>query len=97
MRFGSGTIGNAQLTGVLSQIEDIDFTAAGANAALTMDAATIQSLVGAGNASSLTLHVDGDDTITIANDAFYTQSGNDYVFYTDNTLATEAARLSIGA
>ncbi|WP_295531335.1 calcium-binding protein [Novosphingobium sp. Chol11] len=97
VRFDSGSIGNADLTGVLSKIEDIDFTAAGVNATLTMDAATIQSLVGAGNSSSLTLHVNGDDSVAIANGAFYTQSGGDYVFYTDNTLATEAARLTVGA
>ncbi len=83
--------------GVLSKVEDISFTSAGTNATLTMDAATIQSLVGAGNSSSLTLHVDVGDSVAIANGSFFTQSGGNYIFYTDNTLSTEAARLSVGA
>ena len=91
----SGTVTGTQLTGVLSHIEDIDFTSAGTAANLTVSASFIQSLVGAGNASALTINLDGNDTINIASGAFYNHTGADYTFYSDATMATQIAKLTV--
>ena len=93
---GSGTVSAAQLSGVLSQVEDIDFTSAGTSANLTVDASLIQSLVGAGNGSHLTVNFDAGDTLNVAAGAFYTQSGADYTFYTDASHTTQIAQLTVG-
>ena len=93
---GSGTVTAAQLSGVLSHVEDIDFTSAGTTANLTVDASLIQTLVGAGNASHLTVNFDAGDTLNVAASAFYTQSGADYTFYTDVSHTTQIAQLTVG-
>ncbi|MDE2404209.1 MAG: hypothetical protein KGM17_05780 [Sphingomonadales bacterium] len=90
----SGTVTESQLTGVLSHVEDIDFTATGTAANLSISASFVQSLVGAGNASSLTLNLDGNDTISVAAGQFYDHTGNDYTFYSDNTMTTQIAKLT---
>lgn len=91
----SGTVTETQLTGVLSHIEDIDFTSAGTAANLTISASFIQSLVGAGNASALTVNLDGNDTLHVASGAFYNHAGADYTFYSDATMATQIAKLTV--
>ena len=83
------------MTGVLSHVEDIDFTSSGTAANLSVSASFIQSLVGAGNASALTVNLDGNDTINVAAGAFYTHTGADYVFYSDATKATQIAKLTV--
>jgi len=97
----SGPIDAGQLAGVLSHTEVIDFTAGGVTANLTVDDAFIQSIVGAGSASHLTLTVGGDDTVSIAGSAHYTSvtagSTTDYTFYADAGLTTETAHLTVGS
>ena len=92
----SGTVSAGQLTGVLSHVEDIDFTASGTSANLTIDANFIQSVVGAGAASHLTINLDGDDTISMANGVYYTHTGADYTIYSDAGMTTVAAKLTVG-
>jgi hypothetical protein len=60
-----------------------------------MDSTVIQSLVGAGNSSSLTIDLDGNDSLSIGAGAFYTQVGNDYTFYSDAAHTTQTAHLSV--
>ncbi|MBX9884858.1 MAG: calcium-binding protein, partial [Novosphingobium sp.] len=91
----AGTVSSAQLAGVLSRVETIDFTASGTNASLTVDASFIQGVAGAGNASQLTVDFNAGDTLQIANGSFYTQNGSDYTFYSDSSLTTTVAQLSV--
>jgi Ca2+-binding RTX toxin-like protein len=91
----AGTITAAQLTSVLSHVEEIDFNSVGVNANLTLDAAFVQSIVGAGNSSSLTLDLDGSDTFAISGAAFYTQAGNNYTFFNDVSHTTQIGQVSI--
>lgn len=91
----AGAVSSAQLASVLSRVETIDFTAGGTNANLTEDAAFIQGVAGAGNASQLTLAFDAGDTLQIANGTFYTQTGNDYTFYSDSSMTTTVAQLTV--
>ena len=80
---------------MLSHVEDLDFTSTSTAANLTVDASFIQSLVGAGNASALTINLDGNDTLSIANGAFYDHTGADYNFYSDASMATQIAKLTV--
>jgi hypothetical protein len=91
----SGTVSAAQLLGVLSSTETIDFTGTGTAADLTVDANFIQSIASAGNASNLTVKFDAGDTLQIANGAFYQQSGSDYTFYSDSNMTTTVAQLTV--
>lgn len=91
----SGSISAAQLTGVLGHVETIDFTSSGTSANLTVDASFIQSLAGAGNASALTFHFDADDSLSVASGANYQQVGNDYTFYSDSSMTTQVAQLTV--
>ena len=91
----SGLIGTAQLTGVLSHVETLDFTSSNTSANLAVSASFIQSLVGAGNSSALTVHFDGNDTVSIAGGSFYDHTGNDYTFYSDSSLTTQVAKLTV--
>ncbi|QAY79775.1 hypothetical protein ETR14_07260 [Sphingosinicella sp. BN140058] len=92
---GSGTVSEANLAGVLSHVETIDFTSAGTNGNLAVDAGFIQSLVGNGASSHLTLDFDAGDTVSVANGSFYNQAGNEYTFYSDATMTTEVAKLTL--
>jgi len=92
----SGTVTQSSLTTVLSHVEDIDFTASGTAASLTISASFIQSLVGAGNASALTVNLDSNDTISVGAGAYYSQSGADYTFYSDAAHTTQIAKLTVG-
>ncbi|QUT08262.1 hypothetical protein KFK14_13940 [Sphingobium phenoxybenzoativorans] len=95
MAANSGTVNQAALLGVLSNVERIDFTASNVTANLTVDSSFIQSIVGAGNSSHLTLAKDGADTITIDPAAHYSVSGSDYTFYSDAGMTTQVAQLTI--
>jgi phenylalanyl-tRNA synthetase beta chain len=67
-------------------------------AALILDTAggTLeQGVATAGNASRLTLDFNAGDTLQIASGAIYTQSGNDYTFYSDSSMTTTVAQLSV--
>jgi len=91
----AGSVTAAQLSGVLSRIETIDFNASGTNANLTVDASFIQSVTGAGNAAHLTVDFNAGDSVQIASGAFYTQNGSDYTFYSDSTMTTTVAQLTV--
>ena len=95
MAANSGTIIESQLTGVLSHVEEIDFTSSATVANLTVSSSFIQSLVGAGNASALTLDINGDDTINIGAGSFYDQAGNDYTFYNDAGHTSQIAKMTV--
>ena len=91
---GAGAFDQSALTALLTHTEEIDLTASGVDGNLAIDANFIQSVVGAGNSSHLTLRYDGSDTINITG-ANSQQSGNDYIFYSDSTMQTEIARVSL--
>lgn len=91
----AGKVSSAQLASVLSRVETIDFTASGTNASLAVDASFVQNLAGAGNASHLTVDFNAGDTLQIANGAFYAQTGNDYTFYSDSSMTTTVAQLTV--
>ncbi|OYU48932.1 MAG: hypothetical protein CFE31_10930 [Rhizobiales bacterium PAR1] len=99
---GTGTITAADLTACLSTVETIDFTSAGVVANLAdfhgSDAASILGVTG--SATPLTLDLDGNDTFTVAAGEFYTAASIlpgvvNYTFFTDVSLTTEVARVSI--
>lgn len=91
----AGTVSSAQLASVLSRVETIDFNASGTNASLTVDASFVQTLAGAGNASRLTVDFNAGDTLQIANGAVFAQNGNDYTFYSDSSMTTTVAQLTV--
>ena len=91
----SGTVTQTNLAGVLSHVEDIDFTSTGTSANLTVDANFIQTMVGAANASQLTVNFDGNDTLSVASGSFYTHTGADYTFYADSSMTTQVAKLTV--
>ena len=60
-----------------------------------MDSSVVQSLVGAGNSSHLTVDLNGGDSLAIGSGAFYSQVGNDYFFYSDAGHTTQTAQLTV--
>ncbi|WP_343525506.1 cadherin domain-containing protein [Sphingomonas sp.] len=92
---GSGSVSDTDLTSVLSHVEEISFTRNNVQANFTVDADFIRSLAGAGDNSHLTLHMDGDDNVTIATGANMVQNGNDYTFYSDSSLQHQVASLTL--
>ncbi|MEL0253176.1 MAG: hypothetical protein VW935_14710, partial [Novosphingobium sp.] len=56
----------------------------------------VQSIAGAGNASHLTLNIDGNDQISFSSDAVYMQNGNDYTFYSDTSMTQTVGQLTLG-
>jgi hypothetical protein len=92
---GSGTVTSGMLQGVLGNIDEIDFTGTGVDGSLTIGSSFIQSVVGTGTGSQLTIKLDGSDSLTIESGSFYQQAGNDYTFYSDGFMTTEVARLSV--
>jgi Ca2+-binding RTX toxin-like protein len=77
----------AQILSSLHAVDTLDFTAAGVNQVFAFSAADVQSLVGNGNSSSLSIFKNAGDTITIDAAAdTYTNVGGTYTFYADNTL-----------
>ena len=91
----SGSVDAASLAAILTHTEEIDFTGSNVDANLTVDANFIQSIVGNGNDSTLTLRFDGGDSLAVDASAHYDQSGNDYTFYSDAAMTTVVARLSV--
>ena len=91
----SGTVNQAQLASVLSHVGDIDFTGTNVSGDLTIDASFIQSVVGAGNGSHLTINLDGNDTLSIAAGAYSSHLGADYTFYSDSNMTTTVATLTV--
>ncbi|MCZ8260959.1 MAG: cadherin domain-containing protein, partial [Beijerinckiaceae bacterium] len=93
---GTGSFTLGQLS-FLTSIETIDFEAAGVSANLTNftanDAVNVLGASGPGN--TLTFKMDGNDTFTVAAGEHFTQTGSDYTFFTDGTLTTELAKVSI--
>nr|WP_307104824.1 cadherin domain-containing protein [Sphingomonas sp. SORGH_AS_0950] len=90
---GSGSVTNTDLTSVLSHVEEISFTQNNVRANLTVDADFIRALAGAGNSSHLTLHTDGNDTLTMG--ANVVQNGNEYTFYSDSSHQLQIASLTL--
>jgi VCBS repeat-containing protein len=100
----AGTYDSASaLASAFDNIETIDFKASGVQADLVIDAASIQSIVSAGNASHLTLMFDGNDQLSVGNTTPGTFQDNrvsglgDIVFYngTTHNPANEIARVTI--
>jgi hypothetical protein len=91
---GSGTVTAAQLSGVLTHVEDIDFTASGVAGNLTIDASFIQNMVGAGNASHLTVNLDGNDTLATSG-SYVQHTGAEYYFYSDAAMVNQVAQLTV--
>ncbi|MFE8583487.1 cadherin domain-containing protein [Sphingomonas sp. NCPPB 2930] len=90
---GSGSVTNTDLTSVLSHVEEISFTQNNVSANLTVDADFIRALAGAGNSSHLTLHTDGNDTLTMGGNVV--QNGNEYTFYSDSSHLHQIASLTL--
>ena len=91
----SGAVSEGNLLGVLGNVDEIDFTASNVQGNLNIDASFIQSLVGNGNASHLTVRFDGDDSLEIDPSAHFAQVGNEYTLYSDASLTTEIARVTV--
>ncbi|MFC3594432.1 calcium-binding protein, partial [Novosphingobium piscinae] len=91
----SGTIVESQLTGVLTNVEVLDFTSGATSANLTVSASFIQSLVGAGNASALTIDIDSNDNFAIGAGSFVDVQGSDYLFYSDASMSTQIAKMTV--
>jgi hypothetical protein len=91
----SGTVTAGMLQGVLGNIDEIDFTGTGVDGSLTIGSSFIQSVVGGGTGSQLTIKLDVSDSLTIESGSFYEKSGTNYTFYSDSSLQTEVARLSV--
>ncbi|MCZ8186879.1 MAG: cadherin domain-containing protein [Beijerinckiaceae bacterium] len=93
---GTGTLTLGQLS-FMTNVETIDFEAAGVAADFTnftaTDATNVLGTSGPGN--TLTFKMDGNDTFTVAAGEHFTQTGSDYTFFTDATLTTELAKVSI--
>jgi VCBS repeat-containing protein len=100
---GSGTITETDISGVLSDIERLDFSASGVNADLEITPTLLQSLTGDANSSHLRLVFDAGDSLTISNSIAsntYVDSrdgnGNGaIVFYEDSNQQQEVARVTI--
>ncbi len=98
---GSGTVSDSQLLAALTNVQDIDFTAAGVDASVTLSGAQIAQIDGGGS-NSLTMRIDAGDSVSISdNPANYTTmvSGNTttYTIYDDATHTNVVAQLSLVA
>ncbi|MCZ8376131.1 MAG: cadherin domain-containing protein, partial [Beijerinckiaceae bacterium] len=93
---GTGSFTLGQLS-FLTHVETIDFEAAGVSADFTNFTAThATNVLGtSGPGNTLTFKMDGNDTFTVAAGEHFTQTGSDYTFFTDATLTTELAKVSI--
>ncbi|MET0362858.1 MAG: calcium-binding protein, partial [Sphingobium sp.] len=92
----SGSVTAANLMGVLSHVEEIDFTNSNVMANLTIDAAFIQSMVGAGTSSALTIKLDGNDSISLATVPNYSyDNAGHYILYDNSNPTQEVARLTV--
>ncbi|WP_284180417.1 cadherin domain-containing protein, partial [Rhabdaerophilum sp. SD176] len=93
---GTGSFTLGQLS-FLTNVETIDFEAAGVAADFTNFTATHATdvLGTSGPGNTLTFKMDGNDTFTVAAGEHFTQSGSEYTFFTDGTLTTELAKVSI--
>ncbi|MCZ8182514.1 MAG: cadherin domain-containing protein [Beijerinckiaceae bacterium] len=93
---GSGTLTLGQLS-FMTNVETIDFEAAGVAADFTNFTATHATdvLGTSGPGNTLTFKMDGNDTFTVAAGEHFTQTGSEYTFFTDATLTTELAKVSI--
>ncbi|WP_284178199.1 cadherin domain-containing protein [Rhabdaerophilum sp. SD176] len=93
---GTGTLTLGQLS-FMTNVETIDFEAAGVAADFTNFTATHATdvLGTSGPGNTLTFKMDGNDTFTVAAGEHFTQSGSEYTFFTDGTLTTELAKVSI--
>lgn len=92
---GSGSVVLSDLSGShFNRLEQLDLRN-GSNNTVQLSRAGIQGLVDAGNSSVLTINLDNNDSLTIASGENWAVSGNTYTFYTDSTLATEAAKAVI--
>jgi hypothetical protein len=99
-----GAVSDADLAGVFSNIEELDFRQPGVQASLTIDSDFIRDLVGAGASSELTLYMNANDSWqidTAVNANTYTQSTvsgvTTVVFYSseNRSPAEEVARLVV--
>ncbi|MCU0818533.1 MAG: cadherin domain-containing protein, partial [Beijerinckiaceae bacterium] len=93
---GTGTVDTSHL-GVLSQVETIDFEAAGVAATLSNFTASLATgiLGTSGPGQTLTLNLDGNDTFSVAAGEYVTTAGSLYTFYSDAGLTNEIARVSV--
>jgi Ca2+-binding RTX toxin-like protein len=93
---GTGTLDSSHL-GVISQVETIDFEAAGVAATLSNFTASLAtSILGtSGPGQTLTLNLDGNDTFSVAAGEFVATAGSLYTFYSDAGLTNEIARVSV--
>jgi Ca2+-binding RTX toxin-like protein len=93
---GNGTLTLSQLS-FITNVETIDFEAANAIGDLANFTAThaVNVLGTSGPGNTLTIKMDGNDTFSVAAGEHFTQTGSDYTFFTDGTLTTELAKVSI--
>ena len=96
---GTYTVTDSQLLSSLTNVEAIDFTAAGVTASVSLSGAQISQMDG-GAANTLTLNLNSGDSFTLTDAAanYTTTSGGtgitNYTIYTDATHTTVAAHLT---
>jgi hypothetical protein len=75
----TGAIGEADLDGILANVEILDFTNIGNNANLSLNLSQIQGMTDAGN--QMTVDIDGGDTVIGVDEA-----GGDGISMTSDTV-----------
>jgi Ca2+-binding RTX toxin-like protein len=93
----TGTLSVLDIVNALTSVSTVNFEGAGVAAHLTdITAADVTSILNAsGPGNLLTLAFDGNDTFSVQAGQYFTQSGNDYTFFSDVALTNEIARVSI--
>jgi hypothetical protein len=82
--FNAGTFGDAGvLASILTKIEFIDFSQAGADANMSFTAAHIQAITG-GIGNTLTIDADGGDSILTSGADVVNNGGGSYTYYADS-------------
>ncbi|MGL4727313.1 MAG: beta strand repeat-containing protein, partial [Bosea sp. (in: a-proteobacteria)] len=94
---GPGSVTVADIVGAVSNIEVLNFEAAGvvANFSNTTSAQITSILNVSGPGNQLSIYMDGNDTFSVAAGQHFTQAGNLYTFFSDAGLTNEIARVSI--
>jgi Ca2+-binding RTX toxin-like protein len=98
---GAGTVSDTQLLAALTNIQSIDFTAAGVDAALALSGTQIAQIAG-GSANTLTLQLNAGDTVNVTDPAAHYDVATvgqttTYTLYDDALHSNVVAHLALVA